>query len=332
MRIAILSTPHVPTPPRGYGASELIAGLLAEGLRRRGHQVRLFACPGSLADVDEHREYPEIELARTFDQRELIHVAHAVRDASDCDLVHNHCLAVGSAFAALSGRPFLSTLHYVHPVVMAFPRAAYVAVSDQQRAALSSLNVIGRVYNGIDLAAFPLSRRRDDYLLFLGRFHPNKGADLAIEVARKAGRRLVLAAPSPPDDQQEWFAREIRPRLGGAIEWIGPVEGAAKARLLGRAAATLVPLRWDEPFGLVMAESMACGTPPIAIRRGAAPEIIVDGVTGYLAETPQEMIPLVERAAEIDPLACRHRVEANFSADRMVDRYLELYRAYLMRS
>lgn len=332
MRIAILSTPHVPTPPRGYGASELIAGLLAEGLRRRGHQIRLFACLGSEAKVDERRHYPEIELARTFDQRELIHVARAVLDASDCDVIHNHCLAVGSAFAALSDRPFVSTLHYVHPLVTAFPNAPYVAVSDRQRAVLSGLNVIGRVYNGIDPSAFPLSRHRDDYLLFLGRFHPNKGADLAIEVARASGRRLVIAAPSPPDDQREWFEREIRPRLGGTIEWIGPVEGEAKARLLGSAAATLVPLRWDEPFGLVMVESMACGTPPIAIRRGAAPEIIVDGVTGYLVDSPQDIIPLIDRVSEIDPLACRRHVEVNFSADRMVDQYLDLYRDYLMRS
>ena len=332
MRIAMISTPHLPTPPRGYGASELIAGLLAEGLRRRGHHVRLFACPDSEAAVDESRHYPEIRLAQTFDQRELIHVARAVRDADDCDVIHNHCLAAGSAFAALSRRPFLSTLHYVHPLVTAFPSAPYVAVSEQQRSALSGLNVIGRVYNGIDVRAFPMGRRRDDYLMFLGRFHPNKGADLAIETARRSGRRLIIAAPSPPDDQRDWFEREIRPKLGGPIEWIGPVDRELKASLLARATATLVPLRWDEPFGLVMVESMACGTPPIAMRRGAAPEIIVDGVTGYLVDSPQDMVPVVDRASEIDPLACRRHVEACFSVDRMVDQYVALYQDYLMRS
>src|SRR6185437_6332779 len=224
-----------------------------------------------------------------------------------------------------SSRPFLSTLHYVHPLVTAFPNAPYVAVSDRQRSALSGINVIGRVYNGIDVNAFALGRHRDDYLMFLGRFHPNKGADLAIEIARRSGRRLIIAAPSPPDDQRDWFEQEIRPKLGGPIEWIGPVERELKARLLGSAAATLLPLRWDEPFGLVMVESMACGTPPIAVRRGAAPEIIVDGVTGFLVDNPHDMIPLVDRASEIDPLACRRHVEACFSVDRMVDQYVDLY-------
>ncbi len=332
MRIAMISTPHVPTPPRGYGASELIAGLLAEGLCRRGHYVRLYASPESAARVDEIRSLSETGLARTFEQRELIHVAHAVREASDCDLIHNHCLTVGSAFAALARCPFVSTLHYLHPSITAFPSSPSVAVSDQQRAALAGLNVIGRVHNGVDLAAFPLSRQRDDYLLFLGRFHPSKGADLAIEVARRAGRRLIIAAPSPPDDQRDWFDREVRPGLGGPIEWVGPVEGERRATLLGQATATLVPLRWEEPFGLVMAEAMACGTPPIAMRRGAAPEIIVDGVTGYLVDDVPGMVAAIDRASEIDPLDCRRHVEAHFSVDRMVDQYVALYRDYLMRS
>lgn len=331
MRIAIISTPHIPTPPAGYGASELIAGLLAEGLERRGHQVRLFACAGSLALVHECRSFPETAAARSFDQRELVHLGHALAESDDCDLIHNHCLSVGSAFAGLTPRPLLTTLHYIHPIVRAFPNAAYVAVSDQQRRALSELNVIGRVYNGIDLRQFPLSLQRDDYLLFLGRFHPNKGADTAIEVANRLGRRLIIAAPSPPDDQREWFEQRVRPHLRGSIEWIGPVEGAAKARLLGGATATLLPIRWDEPFGLVMAESMACGTPAIAFRRGAAPELIRDGQTGFLADDVEQFTAAVERASDLDPGACRHHVEANFSADRMVDAYLSLYAGYVGR-
>jgi len=332
MRIAIISTPHIPTPPRGYGASELIAGLLAEGLGRRGHQVCLFACEGSTAAVPACRGYPESRLAQNFEQREIIHVAHAVRDAADCELIHNHCLAAGPGFAPFAGRPFLTTLHYVHPVVRACPDAAYVAISDQQRWSHAELRVVGRVYNGIDLREFPLSRQRDDYLLFLGRFHPNKGADAAIEVARRLGRRLVIAAPAPPDDQRAWFEQRIRPHLRGAIDWIGPVEGAEKARLLGNAAATLLPIRWDEPFGLVMVESMACGTPPIVIRRGAAPELIVDGETGFLVDDLDGMMAAIDRVSEIAPDACRRHVSAHFSADCMVDAYVALYRDYLINS
>ncbi len=332
MRVAIISTPHVPTPPRGYGASELIAGLLAEGLQRRGHDVQLFACAGSTEMVSQIRSFPETTRGETFGQRELIHVGHALRLARDCDVVHNHCVTAGPAFASMIDRPFLTTLHYLCSSVHAFPGAAYVAVSDQQMRSLPSLNILGRVYNGIDLRAFPLSRQRDDYLLFLGRFHPNKGPDLAIDVARRLDRRLIIAAPAPPADQRAWFEQRIRPHLKGRIEWIGPVEGDAKARLLGRAAATLLPIRWDEPFGLVAIESMACGTPPLGIRRGALPEIIVDGITGFLVDDPAALDSVVERASELEPTACRRRVEETFSADRMVDSYVALYENYLMRS
>jgi glycosyltransferase involved in cell wall biosynthesis len=168
--------------------------------------------------------------------------------------------------------------------------------------------------------------------LFLGRFHPNKGADIAIDVAEQLGRQLVIAAPAPPDDQRDWFEQRVRPRLRGSIEWIGPVEGAGKAELIGRAAASLVPIRWDEPFGLVIVEAMACGTPPIVIRRGAAPELVVDGVTGFLVDDVEQMVATVDRVSTINPDACRRHVEANFTVEKMVDGYLHLFEDYLMRS
>ncbi|HVB96376.1 MAG TPA: glycosyltransferase family 4 protein [Chloroflexota bacterium] len=332
MKIAIISTPHIPTPPAGYGASERVAGALAEGLQRRGHHVRLFACEGSTARVAECRTYANSRLGQTFDQSELIHVGHAIREVTDCDVIHNHCLAAGPAFAGLVDRPFLTTLHYVHPLVRANPTGPYVAISEQQRRSLRELTFAGRVYNGIDVEDLPLCERHDDYLLFLGRFHPNKGADLAIEVAKRSGRRLILAAPAPPADQVAWFDLNIRPRLDTRIEWIGPVEGKAKAQLLGGAAATLLPLRWDEPFGLVIAESMACGTPPIAFRRGAAPEIISDGTTGFLVDDLEGMIAAVERVSQISPIACRARVEDCFSVERMIDGYLAMYHRHSIRS
>lgn len=325
MRIAVLSTPHLPTPPRGYGASELIAGKLATGLTDRGHEVRLFAASGSSAAVDTCVSFPATALGNSFDQREFIQVAHALRQIDDCDVVHNHCVVGGPALAGFCRRPFLTTLHYLSPMVRAFPDSAYVAVSQSQRQRVPSANIVATVYNGIDLADFPLSQDHDDYLLFLGRFHPNKGVDLAIEAAQRLGRRLVIAAPAPPEDQQVWFNMVVRPHLRGKVEWIGPVEGAAKARLLGRAAFTLVPIRWDEPFGLVMAESMACGTTPIAFRRGAAVEIIEDGINGYLVDDLEGMIDRLERAGKIDPSACRQRIADTFSVERMVGAYLDLY-------
>lgn len=327
MRIAILSTPHLPTPPRGYGASELIAGQLASGLTDRGHEVQLFAAAESSAAVRACISFPEAARAESFDQREFIHVVRALRAITDCDVVHNHCVVAGPPLAGFCDRPFVTTLHYLSPMVRAFPGERYIAVSESQRQALPDLNVIGAVPNGVDLANFPLSLAHDDYLLFLGRFHPNKGADCAIAAAQRLGRRLIIAAPAPPDDQQEWFDAIIRPQLRDKIEWIGPVEGTAKADLLGRAAATLVPIRWDEPFGLVMIESMACGTPPIAFRRGAAPEIIDDGVSGYLVDDLDGMIARIDQLDRIDPSACRQRVADRFSVDRMIDAYLGLYRS-----
>jgi len=332
VKIAIISTPHIPTPPSGYGASERVAGVLAEGLQRRGHHVRLFACEGSAAKVAECRTYPDSRLGQSFDQSELIHVGHAVREVGDCDVIHNHCLAAGPAFARLVDRPFLTTLHYVHPLVLANPTGPYVAISDHQQRTLDALTFAGRVYNGIDVTELPLSEQHDDYLLFLGRFHPNKGADLAIEVAKRTGRRLILAAPAPPADQLAWFDLKIRPHLGSRIEWIGPVEGETKARILGRAAATLLPLRWDEPFGLVIAESMACGTPPIAFHRGAAPEIIADGTTGFLVNDIDGMIAAIERVSQISPIACQARVNEHFSVERMIDGYLDLYQRHAIKS
>lgn len=325
MRIAIISTPHVPTPPAGYGASELIAGLLAEGLQRRGHHVRLFATQESTARVAELCSYPEVAIAETFDQRELVHVARALGNVDDCDVVHNHCLAAGPPFFHVSKRPFLTTLHYVHPVARAVPDANYVAVSDRQRSLLPDLHVIDRVYNGIDLSSFTPGTHRGDYLAFLGRFHPIKGVDIAIDVARRLGQRLVIAAPSPPDDKRDWFNAKVRPYLGGRIEWIGPVEGAQRSKILGDAIATLIPIRWEEPFGLVLIESMACGTPPIAFARGAAPEIIQDRKTGFLVHTVPEMVAAVSSAPAINPEECRRYVENRFSMDRMVDAYLSVY-------
>ncbi|HEX5415637.1 MAG TPA: glycosyltransferase, partial [Chloroflexota bacterium] len=186
MRIAILSTPHVPTPPKGYGASELIAGHLAEGLVRRGHEVRLFAADESSELVQERRTYPEAQLGKSFDQREYIHVGHAMRDLGGCEIVHNHCVLGGPAFASLSPCPFVTTLHYLSPMVRAFPDAPYLAVSRGQRASLPHVNVVAVIYNGIDLDEYRKSDNVDalerhgvdprrPIVLFVGRITRQKG-------------------------------------------------------------------------------------------------------------------------------------------------------------
>ena len=323
MRIAQLSTPHLPTPPKGYGASELIASMITEELVRRGHEVTLFAHRDSVTSA-HLVHFPLVEEVQKFDYRELAHVSKALSLADRFDIVHNHCLFAGPAMASLLGLRCISTLHYTHPVLACFPEHPFVAVSYAQKAA-STLNVVGVVYNAVDLDRYYISPNKDDYLLFLGRFHPNKGADIAIEVAKRLGTRLLIAAPKPHPDQHAYFDEQIKPHLNEQIQYLGEVTGKRKSALLARAHCVLLPDRWDEPFGLVVLEAAASGTPVVATRKGAIPELVLEGVTGYLAEDVESMAEAVKKVGSINPSSCRAHVAAGFSIARMVDGYLVLY-------
>jgi len=329
MRIAQISTPHIPTPPAGYGACERVAGQLVEGLVSRGHHVTLFAARGSTAPAQEIRTFARVADLPVFEHRELVHAALALREAGEFDVVHNHCLTAGPALSGLAGRPVVTTLHYAHPIARAFPEHSYVAVSENQRRLMPDLSFVGVVHNAADLSAHTFRASKGDYLLFLGRFHPNKGPHLAIEVADRLGERLIIAAPSPPPDQEEFFEAKVRPRLGGRIEWVGPVEGAEKDRLLGGARCLVAPICWDEPFGLVFVEAMASGTPVVTFRRGAAPEVVDHGRTGFVVDTLEEMVAAIPQVPELRPVDCRRHVEARFGVDRMVEGYLEVYQRLL---
>lgn len=324
MRIAQLSTPHLPTPPAGYGASELIASLITEELVRRGHEVTLFAHRDSTTSA-RLVHFPVVEEVQKFDYRELAHVSRALALAEDFDVVHNHCLFAGPAMASLLCQVrCISTLHYTHPVLACFPEHPFVAVSHAQRAA-SRLRVVGVVHNAVDLRRYYLSSAKEDYLLFLGRFHPNKGADLAIQVANFLGARLIMAAPLPHPDQQAYFDEQVKPYLNHRIEYLGEVVGERKSELLARARCVLMPDRWEEPFGLVVLEAAASGTPVVAMRKGAIPELVVDGVTGYLVDSVQAMAEAVRRVGSLTPSRCRAHASANFNVERMVEGYLGLY-------
>ena len=325
MRIAQISTPHLPTPPAGYGACERVAGHLVTGLVRRGHQVTLYAAAESTAPAHELRAFAQAAEPDHFDHRELTHVALALREAGQFDLVHNHCLTAGPALAGFVDRPCLSTLHYVHPIVRAFPEHPYVAVSDSQRRSLPELSFAGVVNNAVDLRSHTFQPAKGDYLLFLGRFHPNKGAHLAIDVARRLGERLVIAAPPPHLDQQAYFEEQVRPKLGGRVEWVGPVEDAEKDRLLGGARCVVLPICWEEPFGLVYLEAMASGTPVVTFNRGAALDVVAHGRTGFVVDTVEEMVAAIPRVGGLRPEVCRRHVERHFGVDQMVEGYLAIY-------
>lgn len=324
MRIAQLSTPHLPTPPVGYGASELIASLITEELVRRGHEVTLFAHSESVTSA-HFLHFPEVEEVQRFDYRELVHVSRALALSLGFDVIHNHCLFAGPAMASLRETHCLSTLHYTHPVLASFPEHPYVAVSHAQKAASVRLNVVAVVHNAVDLRLFHPSSSKRDYLLFLGRFHPNKGADLAIQVANRLGARLLIAAPPPHPDQQAYFDGQVKPHLNHRIRYIGEVTGERKSQLLAEAHCLLMPDRWEEPFGLVVLEAAASGTAVVAMRKGALPELIVPGETGFLVDGVEEMAEAVHWVGNLSPYRCRDHASANFGVVRMVDGYLELY-------
>ena len=209
MKIAQLSTPHLPTPPAGYGASELIASMITEELVGRGHEVTLFAHRDSTTSA-RLIHFPLVEEVQKFDYRELAHVSQALAMADSFDIVHNHCLFAGPAMASLLRIRCLSTLHYTHPVLACFPEHPFVTVSHAQKAR-SRLNVVGVVHNAVDLNRYHLTSDKEDYLLFLGRFHPNKGVDLAIQAANRLGARLLIAALQPHPDQQAYHDEQVRP-------------------------------------------------------------------------------------------------------------------------
>lgn len=330
LRIAQIAPPGIPCPPAGYGASELVAGNLTNELVRRGHAVTLFAHPDS-PTAARLVSFPAVYDIASAEQREVAHSSLALDHAGDYDVIHNHCILPGASLTRHAPAASLTTLHYLRPILATFATEPYVAVSRAQAGSLSHLNVVGIAHNGVDLGGLPFAAEKSDYLLFLGRIDPKKAPHLAIDIARRAGRRLIVAAPHPSRDNLAYFETEVKPRFGGSIEYVGHVSGAEKARLLGGARGVLMPQQWEEPFGLVAAEAMACGTPVIALRRGALPEIVCDGVTGFVVDHIDDMVEAVDRLGAIDPLRCRRVVEERFTASAMAEAYLRIYRCLIDR-
>ncbi len=333
LKIAITVDPDLPVPPGNYGGIERIADMLVRGLVARGHEVVLFSHPRSCTPAKQVA-WPGLSSNSATDT--VLNAATLTRHiiSGRFDVLHSFS-RIGYLL------PFLPTRL---PKLMTYQRAItprtvsqgyrlsrgtlhFTAVSQWMMAEVGSIGNWTMVPNGVPLDSYTFRARvdADAPLVFLGRVEEIKGPHLAIEIAREAGRRLVIAGNIPPE-KQGWVDAHVLPHIDGdRVRYIGPVDDAAKNALLGEAAALLMPILWEEPFGIVMAEAMACGTPVVGTRRGAVPEVVVDGVTGFVRDTVPELVEAVGALGSLDRAACRARVEAEYSDQVVVDLYLQLY-------
>jgi glycosyltransferase involved in cell wall biosynthesis len=340
LRIAMLAPPWITVPPPGYGGVESVVDSLTEALVRRGHAVTLFCAPGSkstakvmaLLDVPHPDEierslYEADHVARAF---ELIDGASG---GERFDVVHDHCGFTGLAMANRVDTPLVHTLHgaFTADTAAFYARhghkGALVGISRAQLAsAPPGLETIGSIPNPIDVRAWPLQERKGDYLLWVGRMTPEKGPHRAIAAARAVDVPIVLAGVIGPG-QQAFFDREVAPRIDGTnVRFVGEVGGSAKRSLFARARGLLMPIRWEEPFGMVMVEALACGTPVIAFPEGAARELVIDGTTGFLVEDERAMAVAIGALPRIDPHACRAWVRDHCDVDVVAAAYERIYR------
>ncbi len=355
MRIAMLAPINWPLPPSGYGPWELVAHNLTEGLVALGHDVTLFAAGGTktsarLVETCPHAlcTWPENEKNKPqrFDPAtgllegppdarvlEQLHIARCMEAAASgaFDVVHSHLHVHALIHSRLIPCPLITTLHgsawvrATHPALQEYRTSPFVSISDAERTMLPDLNYIATVYNGVDMARFPLEERKDDYLLFAGRLAPEKGPAEAVQIARESGRRLLIAGMIEPQ-HQAYYDERIKPHIDGRnVDYLGLLSQAELAPVYRKAAGVVFFINWCEPFGLVAVEAQASGTPLIATRFGALPEIVCDGETGFLVNTVAEAVGATEKLSGIAPVTCRANVSSRFSVEAMAAGYVQAY-------
>jgi glycosyltransferase involved in cell wall biosynthesis len=335
MRIAQVAPLYESVPPQLYGGTERVVSALTEELVARGHEVTLFASGDSLTGANLVPCAPTSlrldDSVRDGVAYTLMELAEVFGCQGDFDLIHNHTDYFAFPFARHARTPVLTTTHgrldlpEIQRVYRYFADTALASISKSQRGQVPELNWIGTAYNGIDFSHFQLRREPGAYLAFLGRISPEKRADRAIEVARSLDMPLKIAAKVDAVDR-DYFEHAIRPHLASPlVEFIGEVNEQEKDDFLGNAFAYLFPIDWPEPFGLTMVEAMACGTPVVAMSCGSVPEVVSDGVSGFICHSMWEFLDAVPKIASLDRAACRTYAESRFSSQVMTDRYESLY-------
>lgn len=333
LRIGILAPPWLPVPPPAYGGTENVLNALARGLQAAGHDVTLCTvgdstCPVTTASVFEHA----IGVGAGNSVHEIRHVIHAYEAVRDLDVVHDHTL-VGPLYSAAfpdlpvvttNHGPFNADLNDLYRILSG--RVPVIAISQHQASTAVDIPIAAVIHHGVCLDDFPVGRGGGGYAMFLGRMHPAKAPHLAAEIARSAGIPLTIAAKMREPEERAYFDAMVRPLLGTDVTYVGEVDHLGKLELLAGADSLLNPIVWPEPFGMVMIEALACGTPVVTTGHGAAAEIVEDGVVGFIRRDRAGLVKALGRVQEIDRAACRARVEERFSVERMVADHVGVYR------
>jgi glycosyltransferase involved in cell wall biosynthesis len=342
LRIALVAPPYFDIPPTGYGGTEAVVADLADALDKRGHHVKVLGAgaSGSAAGfvglweqtMADRLGQPYPEIMHALKTRRAI---ERIAATEGLDLVHDHTFAgpLNAAVYKGLGLPTVVTVHGpIDEDLLPYYRAlgtdvGLIAISDRQRQLAPDLNWVGRVHNALRIDEWPFRAEKGDYALFLGRYAPYKGAHLAVAAAHEAGVPVILAGKCSEPAEQAYFDEAVRPLLSADDHVFGEADAVSKRKLLASARCLLFPIQWEEPFGMVMIEAMACGTPVVALRGGAVPEVVIDGVTGVVCDQPADLAAAIDTAGRLDPAACRRHVAAHFAVGQFGAGYEQIYRS-----